>query len=342
MHEARRSHMQTVIGVSGLLVAGGAFGFNVTSVELLHKPNNGDWDWALLPPTNQPHADGAMTAVQRKVYAIHGETGFWDENGNPIMAGCEVLDLDDLQAGWQRIPDCPVPRVNAAVVVYDDDSKIAYIGGKEYGEDFWWRYVRRIDVYDVLTEEWSETELPDMPIALHVHFAALVGHNIIVGGGWCVNGPSRVVHVLDTTTRQWKRVADLPSPCYGPLANVVHSRYLVVAKHDAVLVYDAANNSWAQFLALGTGRRSTRVSMLGSNLLVTGGSADRTTLGSVRSMEVTFLADVVFERIRELSLTENLGRMYELFPDDDDDDDDGDDDDRATEPARKRPRVQGS
>lgn len=104
-----------------------------------------------------------------------------------------------------------------------------------------------------------------------------------------------------TASRPLWTVADMPRDAYrfSQDATIVDSRYIFVSKRDTAMVYDSTTDTWSEHPTLTTGRRSARVSMLGSQLLVTGGP-DRNggTLSSAVSLDASYLVDIVYDAIR--------------------------------------------
>lgn len=302
MQVARSNHK--AVSVDGqLVVLGGLGAYNETlsSVEIFDLRTG---QWLFLASMSEARFDFVVAVVKRKILVFGGR-----RPGDDGLAGNEVLDLDRLDLGWQRVRDGPTGRYGATAVVYG--TKIALLGGT----DSIGNVLRRVDVYD--PETGQLTTLPDMPSERHAHAAELVGDSkIIVTAGFTGQGfYAAGVDMLNLATGTWRRLADAPRPMGIASAVAMNPRYLFIANRVSVPLYDHMTNTWSTLPPRPTTRGCESATMMGSKLVVVGGF-DTSSLKKFRSVEVletTPLVDAVFENIRKRITNDDLESLRDLF-----------------------------
>ncbi|QNF34834.1 T9SS type A sorting domain-containing protein [Adhaeribacter swui] len=138
-----------------------------------------------------------------------------------------VLDLDNLDAGWQKLAPLPEPRQHAGSAVFKE--KIYYIGGQT-GHDAKLIAKKAVHVYDYSTNTW--TKKADLPVPDgrtgrgHISSSVVVlGDRIFVLGGQVVHGNSghtNLVSAYTPATDTWQNVSALPQGRYSGVAGVLN------------------------------------------------------------------------------------------------------------------------
>ena len=150
----------------------------------------GKWTWDPLPPLPWPLSGGMICAVGSKVYMCGGADydakAFYtnaDRNGGNERMGARliVIDTQDLEAGWQRLSECPgTPRWVASLTAVK--GRLYLIGGATGSP-----YATVVDnwIYDPAADEWSR--IRDLPVASGNFPGGKVvfkDRYIILGGGY--------------------------------------------------------------------------------------------------------------------------------------------------------------
>ncbi len=191
-----------MVAVDNALYAIGGFNYDLpNSYRDTYRltRENGDWTWTDLEcPTPWPLTEGSATAIGAKIYLFapadyyqadgdenadfHADRG---RNGDPVGQALLMLDTGGLDAGWQRLADCPgTPRFDAGVAAAG--GKLYTLGGifalaKTDGVH---PYTNVVDswVYDPPTDTW--TRLPDMPDGANRRAVTYADRTIILLSGY--------------------------------------------------------------------------------------------------------------------------------------------------------------
>jgi hypothetical protein len=145
------------------------------------RQQQGQWEWQELPAAKLPwpvYGAAASTAVIGKTIYLFGVADFFPapgaadcdfhseagREGSPVSRALLALDTDHLEAGWQRLADCPgVPQFDAGVAAAG--GKLYRLGGifapLNPGDGL--HYFNAVDswVFDPATKAWSR--LADLP-----------------------------------------------------------------------------------------------------------------------------------------------------------------------------------
>ncbi len=136
-----------------------------------------------------------------------------------------VLDLNNLQAGWDTMAPLPNPRHHAASSVFG--GKIYFIGG-QHGHDEKLITQKDVDVFDPANNSWSR--LADLPVPSgangrgHISSAGVVmGNRILVFGGEIVHQTSvNLVSAYTPATNTWANLTHLPQNRYSGVAGIMN------------------------------------------------------------------------------------------------------------------------
>jgi len=152
-----------------------------------------------------------------------------------------VLNLNNLNNGWQTLAPLPNPRQHAGSTVYG--GKIYSIGG-QIGENDTLITQKETDVFDPVTNTW--TRLADLPVPSgaigrgHISLAVVVlGERIIVLGGETVHktGQTNMVSAYSPATNSWQNLTPLPITRYSGVAAVLDGNIFYTAGSFTNITY---------------------------------------------------------------------------------------------------------
>ena len=167
MQESRGSHGAVALGAALIVVGGGGFKSNLSTVEMLLCENNSNDNndssnetspsysrWTNIAPlTTHRHALGVQLFREDSVFAIGG----WI-NGSECSGAVEKYDLK-LNA-WSHCSPLFSPRRLHGTAALHNSSEIFVFGGNR--EDGDW-YTASVESYDVAGDCWRECN--DLPLA---------------------------------------------------------------------------------------------------------------------------------------------------------------------------------
>jgi hypothetical protein len=204
------------------------------------RHTEGGWIWEELPSARLPwpaYGAAASTAViGRRLYLLgtadffaapgtdghdfHSEAG---RGGSPVSRALLVLDTADLDAGWQRLADCPgLPQFDAGVAAAG--GKVYRLGGiyapLDPGEGP--HYFNAVDawVYDPAIDAWAR--LPDMPDGANRRALTWRDRAILLVAGyeyaqtWHLDGTRTEAYTDAERGRDWKDFFEATVLVYDP------------------------------------------------------------------------------------------------------------------------------
>ena len=209
----------------GMLVAGGCNAEGHTA-----KVNRVDWvDGELrveaLPDLPRSVAYPAFAIVGQRVYVLGGQE---NADSTTCLNTCFMLNLADVNAGWQEVAPMPGARMLAAAGVLD--GVIYVMGGCSLAPDAQGNgqrtYLRDVLCYDPDSDIWAKvaTEMPDTNVGMANPLPVLNGKLYVVGGdpghfyraslagqAPAVHpGQSKDVYSYTPATGEWKKEGELP------------------------------------------------------------------------------------------------------------------------------------
>ncbi|UCF09983.1 MAG: hypothetical protein JSW65_07960 [Candidatus Bipolaricaulota bacterium] len=206
LNTARGNHSAVVVdGV--LYVIGGEWDGDGTAPVEKYDPVADVW--TEIGPS-APNAAGANTGVYDGVIYVMGgvhveddaiyEGGgyMWDTRANPTPV-------------WEPTPG------GGPTMGHGDSPGPTLVGTKIYllsGEDddidnAWPDYVKVVDIYDIVTGEWTVGASIE-PYQREDQGVAAVGTKILVMGGEYQDEPCRILNIYDTQLNEWKHIEDIP------------------------------------------------------------------------------------------------------------------------------------
>ncbi len=213
------------VAVDGVIWLLGGFvgdhpGPSTTQVQR-YDARSGDWLPA-GPPLPERRGAGAAALVGRTIHYFGGVDRA-DGSGTYVDEGDHwALDVDDLDAGWQRRDPMPVPRNHLAGAALG--GRVYAIGG-QFGNDEEAQNRAEVHRYDPAADRW--TRVADLPAGRgHTTASALAdrGRLLVLGGTENGNVASRQVTAYDPELDAWTRLPDLPAGRKTPVAARIGER----------------------------------------------------------------------------------------------------------------------
>ena len=211
----------------------------------------------------------AVATVGTKIFFAGGHMGEQD----PLTLYARV-DIYDLSTGSWSTTELSEARTGIGAVVAGD--KVYFAGGaKGFSSNVgWYSSSTRVDIYDVVSNTWSKTELP---VPQHFFFnqgAAFVSNKLFFAGRQDA-APSNYVYIYDVGGNAWSSVP-LSVPRADHALAMVRNKVLIAGGKTAggntnrVDVYNASLNSWSQ-QALSEGRSLMKTAVWNNKLFFAGG-----------------------------------------------------------------------
>jgi non-specific serine/threonine protein kinase len=230
-------------------------------------------------PTARQNMDG--TVLDGTIWVVGGLT----PGGS--NASRRVEGYDPVINGWKAGPDLPVKLHHEMAVNYKDE--LVVIGGWiPQGSDPSALVSDR--VFALRNGQWEA--LPPLKRPRAAGAAAVVGDKIVVFGGQNEGRLLKTTEVFDG--KQWKEVADIPTPrehlaaaADRNYAYAVGGRDLGPDKNYAALErYDPESDTWQRLPDMPTARGGLGAAITGGHLIAVGGESPTRALGAVQSFNI--------------------------------------------------------
>lgn len=248
----------------GLLVLGGRKSQPEGRVSLRDgwwlRRANGVFTWTPLPPMNYPRAIPTIGVAGNQVLALGG--GEWERSQGGAFAtrhltNYELLDLDNLAAGWQDRGPLPFPPLVGSAFATVGDSLYLF-GGYECWTEANTRQLRHVATawrYDFAGNTW--TQLADFPCA---------------AAGWCAVPYAQQIILLGGAFRFQADGAVTTSHTFHTLESGTSRQRLIGAYADQVFVYDIAENRYHSLAErMPIGLNDLRATTAGDTIYAAGG-----------------------------------------------------------------------
>ena len=232
-------------------------------------------------PTPLHHANVAV--VGDRIFVLGGLLGQAD------TPSARAWILDRFSLGWNRLPDLPEPRGDAATVALD--GGIAVLGGRRQEP------LRTAALFEPTTATW--TTLPDLPAPRSgAAAAALSGRLHLVGGSDDQEGAARDEH-WSLPYQRWSVETKLPEARVG-MSSAVFEDQLIVAGgrtasgtatqvHDDVFLFDGGG-SWLDLPQLPIAVHDAAAAAFANGVVVVGGSDDAAHVHPVATVQFLVLS----------------------------------------------------
>ena len=206
--------------------------------------------------------------------------------------------FDPARDEWTKGPALPAGRERGGAGAVLHENKIYLVGGNTNGH--WNGFVPWMDVLDLKTGQW--TALPDAPHARDHFQAALVDGKIVAAGGRCTHAEMKQtfnltvpeVDVYDIATGKWTTLEEnIPTPRAGCMAVARDGDMVVIGgesgrqpqAHAEVEALSLVTGKWSAWPALNQGRHGTGAALIGNELYVAAGCANRGGSPEINSVE---------------------------------------------------------
>jgi N-acetylneuraminic acid mutarotase len=201
--------------------------------------------WTTLPALPEAVAAGGAALVNGQLHyfgGIKSDSRYIDYDTH------YVLDLNNLDAGWQAASAMPNPRDHFSTVTV---AGKVYILGGEIGHDQLHDQQYEVDIYDPASDTW--TRGADMPVARsHAESSTFVTDDgkIVIGGGQIDDFKAAgSIFKYDPASDRWTELAPLPIPLEGVDLQQVGSKLIVSMGYDG-LSGVASTRTWVGTWAL--------------------------------------------------------------------------------------------
>ena len=154
-----------------------------------------------------------------------------DNNVLYIRASRRVYGYTISTSSWSRFPNSPTENCPSVII----NNLLTLVGGS-YSGVFTNQLISLTEEGNGIRRRWTE-EFPPMPTKRELSTALSTGTALIVAGGQTKDSSLlKTVEVLNTTTKQWSTVADLPQPlCDAPAA--VCGEYIYILRPSESNMY---------------------------------------------------------------------------------------------------------
>ena len=129
-------------------------------------------------------------------------------------------------------------------------------------------FTSRVDIYDVITKDWTTTELSQKKWGVA---AAVAGNKVFFGGGTALQGnasPTTRVDMYDIVEQKWS-ITELPKP--GQYTAIAQGNKVLFAGGTAVYMYDYLSEKWST-KNLSQPRVSIAATSVGGSIYLSGGA----------------------------------------------------------------------
>ena len=282
-------HEAAMTALNGKLYLLGGRG--VKAVEEYDPASNG-WKQFAKTPMELHHFQALV--VGDRIALVGAMTG-----GYPKEPSVEnVWWFDPAKDEWSKGPAMPAGRKRGGAGAVLHENRVYLICGNTNGH--WNGFVPWLDVLDLKTGQW--TALPDAPHARDHFQAALVDEKIVAAGGRCSYAEKNQtfdltvpeVDVYDPATGKWTTIEeDIPTPRAGCMAVARDGKMVVIGgesvrqpmAHAEVEALSLAKGKWSAWPSLKQGRHGTGAALIGNELYIAAGCANRGGSPELNSVE---------------------------------------------------------
>lgn len=215
------THSGVAVEGRDIYVAGGYIGTNPGTYAQqfgttdVWKYNVDSKLWTAVKALPKAVAGGGLVVLGRELHWVAG-----NNNSRQDIGDHYILNLDNVNAGWQTSAALPSGRSHLGVVTLN--GKIYAVGG-QFGNDEALTTQKLVHVWDPSSPlVW--TPLANMPTAIsHIASATVVYGNRIItmGGETAHNVPTDLVYAYDPDTNTWAAMTKLPAKRFSGVAAVL-------------------------------------------------------------------------------------------------------------------------
>ena len=250
--------------------------------------------WRKLSPTPMELHHFQALVVGNRIALVGAMTGGYPKEP-PVP---NVWWFDPAKDEWTRGPAMPAGRARGGAGAVLHGGRVYLVCGNTNGH--WNGYVPWLDVLDLNTGRW--TPLPDAPHARDHFQAVLVDGQIVAAAGRRSSAETGQtfdltvpeVDVYNIAKGKWTTLAEkIPTPRAGCMAVARDGKVLVIGgespsqpqAHAQVEMLSLADGKWSAWPSVNQGRHGTGAAMLGNELYVAAGCANRGGSPELNSVE---------------------------------------------------------
>jgi hypothetical protein len=190
LYSVRARHIEASAGTHAGKEYASVRHYSTLTVSIDETPTNSPTaaKKAAFPPLPVAVSSLGAAASDGYVYVYGGHSGrAHDYSTDTVIGSFMRLDLANPSQGWEPLP--AGPRLQGLALVAHG-GKLIRVGGmqprNQPDEESDTVSVATCAAFDPKTKTWES--LPDLPKGRSSHDAAVIGDNLIVVGGWCLNG----------------------------------------------------------------------------------------------------------------------------------------------------------
>jgi N-acetylneuraminic acid mutarotase len=314
MPEIRYGHTVNELNEKIYVVGGASTETSALVIKTALVYDDSSGQWTNIPLLNNK-GRGAHTSciVDGKLYVIGGT------DGSKVLSTMDMFDPNTCE--W--VPKNSMPTDRELLASASIDGKIYVIGGlRKVGGAFDYGGLNTMEMYDVLTETWSQ--LPDMPTKRWGHSAIVYNSKIYVFGGvtFFPTTVFKTVEVYNPQDRTWiTKSGIMPTARYNLTACLLDSNIYTIGGwlhsdfgpiYDKVEVYNPETDEWKTERPLPVTRAVNASLVLDGKIYVYGGSStNHPLIGTSDIYEFTQpLVPVEFTSFTEVPKEVTLSQNY--------------------------------
>lgn len=233
-------HASAVFGDT-IYVAGGSSSGTPTTTVYKYSIRGNVWTSGTSLPG--PKAGGDLVAVRGKMYYIGGGSQ------SLTTASPEQYVYNPANGIWSAIANIPTPVSGNVAEVYRDSLIYCLLGG-------WSSFERAIQVYNVITNVWSQASQIPNGNGRRSFAGGLMGNKIYICAGF--DGSFRndfwigTINTNNPLQINWQQRPNLALQTSRPGGTALNGRFYVVigelpngSGSDSIAVWDTTSNSWS-------------------------------------------------------------------------------------------------
>ncbi|MEO7047992.1 MAG: hypothetical protein ABI091_22020 [Ferruginibacter sp.] len=208
-------------------------------------------------------ANVAVVAAGNKIFFAGGNLETITADTIPLYSRVDIYDVVTLKWTTAELSEA---RCDIGAVVVG--NKILFASGGNNWTGGYWGYLdlsTRVDIYDIITNTWSTTEMPG-EVSFNLNLdgtAAAAGNKAVFCGAYYTNA-----YIYDVSNNSWTTFV-LSSSRYDVASTSVGNKILIAGGKD-VDVYDVTTNIWTK-QSLSQSRPLIRASSLNNKAFFAGG-----------------------------------------------------------------------
>jgi len=195
----------------------------------IYDPNTDSWTQG--PDMLQPHDYPAAALHENHIYIFGGHHPDACLGGPKTDPGFNFSERwSPGEEKWEEIPALPTPRFAASAVI--QGNNILTNGGVAFRPEGFNNF-DFFECYDTEKKTWSESETLKLPWPAAGHGMCQESDNFFFFGGYSTDNIHDRSAVYSTTTSEWDRLPDMPSPRAAMgVARIDNTIYLIGGWED--------------------------------------------------------------------------------------------------------------